>query len=324
MKGGLDRLKEGSRIALGTAKNLLDAPVLVLLYHRVTSLARDPQRLAVSPENFRRQLEWLKSHYRVLRFDEDWRSARRPAVVVTFDDGYADNAREALPIAEEAGVPVTFFISTGSLGSNREFWWDEIERCLDVAPASARHFELPAAAGKRMLPAVTNQDRAALYDVLHPLFKAMPVAARERALEALRGWAKTGEAGRESHRPLAIAELRALAASPWVTIGAHSVNHAPLACLSSEAQREEIETSRDQLQHWIGRPVRVFSYPFGGRADYDRRSVALCRAAGFQKAAINVPASWHRWHGDLEIPRRLVRDWDLPEFQARVQSMFRQ
>jgi peptidoglycan/xylan/chitin deacetylase (PgdA/CDA1 family) len=324
MKGGLDRLKEGSRIALGTAKNLLDAPVLVLLYHRVTSLARDPQRLAVSPGNFRRQLEWLKSRYPVLRFDEDWRSQRRPAVVVTFDDGYADNAREALPIAEDARVPLTFFVSTGNVGSTREFWWDEIERCVGIAPSSARRFALPTGAGEEIFPSVTAQDRAALYAALHRRLKAMSVAAREAALAALRAWAGAGEAGRDSHRPLAIGELQALAASSWATIGAHSVNHAPLARLSPQAQREEIETSRDQLQHWIGRPVRVFSYPFGGRADYDRRSVALCRAAGFQKAAINVPASWHRWHGDLEIPRRLVRDWDLPEFQARVQSMFRQ
>jgi peptidoglycan/xylan/chitin deacetylase (PgdA/CDA1 family) len=324
MRPGADRLKEWLRNAAGSACNLLDAPVLVLLYHRVTSLARDPQRLAVSPENFRRQLEWLKAHYPVLRFDEDWRSARRPAVVVTFDDGYADNAREALPIAEEAGVPVTFFISTGTLGSAREFWWDEIERCLDVAPRGAGHFELPTAQGKRIFPATTNEERAALYEALHPLVKAMAVETRERTLDALRGWAKTGDAGRDSHRPLAIAELRTLAASPRVTIGAHSVNHVPLARLSRERQRDEIETSRSRLEEWIGRPVQSFSYPFGGRADYDRRSVALCRAAGFRKAAANVPGSWHRWHGDFEIPRRLVRDWDAAEFASRIRLMFGQ
>jgi peptidoglycan/xylan/chitin deacetylase (PgdA/CDA1 family) len=319
-----DRLKEWLLVSAGTARNLLDAPVLVLLYHRVTSLSRDPQSLAVKPENFRRQLEWLKSRYAVLRFEDDWRTARRPAVVVTFDDGYADNAREALPIAEEAGVPVTFFVSTGSIGTRHEFWWDEIERCLESAPWTARQLELPVDARARVFPTATPEDRRALYEALHPLLKVMSIASREKALATLRAWATVAECGRESHRPLAVDELRRLAASPWTTIGAHSVNHAPLARLPEAAQREEIETSRTQLEEWTGRPVQVFSYPFGGRLDYDRRSVALCRDAGFKKAAINVPGSWHRWSSDLEIPRRLVRDWDLTEFAARIGRMFRQ
>jgi peptidoglycan/xylan/chitin deacetylase (PgdA/CDA1 family) len=319
-----ERLKEWLRVSAGTARNLLDAPVVVLLYHRVTSLAHDPQGLAVSPENFRSQLEWLKSRYPLLRFEDDWRSARRPAVVVTFDDGYADNMREALPIVEEVGVPVAFFVSTGSIGTRREFWWDEIERCLGSAPWTAGNLELPVGAETRIFASATPEDRGALYQALHPILKAMSVASRERALEALRAWANVPECGRESHRPLAVEELRTLAASSWATIGAHSVNHAPLARLPAEAQRDEIETSRSRLEAWIGRPVPLFSYPFGGRADYDRRTVALCRDAGFRKAAIIVPGSWHRWHSDLEIPRRLVRNWGLPEFAAQIGRMFRQ
>lgn len=320
----LEPLKEGIRVALGGARNFFDAPVLVLLYHRVTTLSRDPQRLAVRPENFRRQMEWLKARCPVLRFDEDWRAARRPAAVVTFDDGYADNAREALPILEAVGVPAAFFVSTGNIGSPREFWWDEIERCIESAPVAARRLELPTEEGSRAFPAATAEERRMLYDRLHPLLKAMPVPPRERALAALRAWAQVDEAGRESHRPLSVAELQALAASPWAAIGAHSISHAPLARLTEQAQRMEIEASRSQLRGWIGRPVELFSYPFGGRSDYDRRAVELCRAAGVRKAASNVQGSWHRWHDELQIPRRLVRDWELPEFTAQIERLFRQ
>jgi peptidoglycan/xylan/chitin deacetylase (PgdA/CDA1 family) len=315
---------DAMRSIVGGGCNLVDPPVLVLLYHRVTTLPRDPQRLAVSPENFHKHLEWLKARFPILRFEDDWRSARRPAVVVTFDDGYADNALEALPILEETGVPATFFISTGNLGTRREFWWDEVERCVEAAPPGAKQFALPLDAGGRVFPTRSSEERSAIYEALHPVFKTLPIAAREGSLAALREWAGLVEEGRDTHRALAVQELRALAASRFVSLGAHAVNHAPLSRLSADAQRSEIDRSRRDIEQLTGNPVRLFAYPFGGTRDYDKRSVELCREAGFAKAAANVQGSWHRWHDDLQIPRRLVRNWDLDTFASRIHRYFRQ
>src|SRR4051794_28319151 len=108
-------------------RNAAAPPVVVLIYHRVTVLADDPQLLAVSPDKFRAQLEILK-RYPILRFEDDWSKVRQPSIVITFDDGYADNHREALPILTEYGLPATFFVTAGAVGSNSEFWWDELER----------------------------------------------------------------------------------------------------------------------------------------------------------------------------------------------------
>src|SRR5262249_44705633 len=55
---------------------------------------------------------------------------RRGTVVVTFDDGYADNATTALPLLERYDVPATCFVTTSAVASSREFWWDELERLL--------------------------------------------------------------------------------------------------------------------------------------------------------------------------------------------------
>jgi peptidoglycan/xylan/chitin deacetylase (PgdA/CDA1 family) len=52
----------------------------------------------------------LKDTVPVVRFEEDWSKIKKPAVAtITFDDGYADNVLEALPIIEEVGVPVHLF-----------------------------------------------------------------------------------------------------------------------------------------------------------------------------------------------------------------------
>ena len=60
------------------------------------------------------------------------------SVAVTFDDGYADNARIALPILREARVPATFFIATSYLDGGR-MWNDTvIEAVRRLAPGDHR------------------------------------------------------------------------------------------------------------------------------------------------------------------------------------------
>src|SRR5437762_2090069 len=78
-----------------------------LLYHRITKLKNDPQLLSVSPENFYEQIKFLKTKFYVLEIEEflhikNSRKENFPknSFVITFDDGYADNYLEALPILE--------------------------------------------------------------------------------------------------------------------------------------------------------------------------------------------------------------------------------
>jgi peptidoglycan/xylan/chitin deacetylase (PgdA/CDA1 family) len=54
----------------------------------------------------------------------------RRGVVVTFDDGYIDNHACAYQILKTFEIPATIFVTTGSIGSKREFWWDDLERIL--------------------------------------------------------------------------------------------------------------------------------------------------------------------------------------------------
>ncbi len=141
-------------------------------------------------------------------------------------------------------------------------------------------------------------------------------------MNQLRDRAQSKEKSGGTHRLMTVEELRLLAASKWVTIGSHTVTHTQLSSLSPEAQREEMVTSKNQLQKWLGREITVFSYPFGGRRHFTKESMQLCREAGFTKAAANFPGQAHRWTDPHRIPRHLVRNWPLEVFSEKLRGFW--
>ncbi len=302
--------------------NMVDAPVILLAYHRVTTLVSDPHQLAVTPENFKEQMQYLKQNCRCVRLDDDWSELREPAVVVTFDDGYADNVHQALPTLEEAGVPATFFICTGALDTSSEFWSDELE-CLVLGDGERpQSFTLQGPGGCRNWSTADRDQRMTLHHVLHALMLRTKPQQRETWLEQLRQWASVGRSARQDYRSMTCAELQTLAASPWVTIGAHGVSHTPLALLAEEEQRQEIFTSKHRLESLTGREVNVFSYPFGGRRQYDSTTRRLCINAGIRRAVTTLPGQARRWTDVLQLPRQLVRNWDKESFAANLERFW--
>src|SRR5690348_2420505 len=58
-------------------------------------------------------------------------------------------------------------------------------------------------------------------------------------------------------------QLKEIAKSPWVEIGAHTMDHVWLKGVSEKTARYEIIQSRKTLQDLLGVPVNSFAYPYG-------------------------------------------------------------
>src|SRR5688572_25156273 len=127
MKNLLDRV-------LRKLKYFFQPKAIVLCYHRIADVAIDPWEIAVSPENFRQQLEVLKKYklFTASQLIEQLqnRSLKKGMVCLSFDDGYRDNYLVARPLLRQYRCPSTFFIPVQYLGQQRQFWWDELQTIL--------------------------------------------------------------------------------------------------------------------------------------------------------------------------------------------------
>jgi peptidoglycan/xylan/chitin deacetylase (PgdA/CDA1 family) len=85
---------------------------VVLCYHSVHPSA---PYASVTPREFEAHLDWLTANCDIVPLEaiRHARPLQRPAVALTFDDGYADNRQHATPSLQQRGLTATFFLTVG-------------------------------------------------------------------------------------------------------------------------------------------------------------------------------------------------------------------
>src|SRR5262245_45298629 len=334
---GLNRWRQAAQ----QLRSRFDCKALILMYHGVAEVGSDPWSLFVTPQHFVEHLEVLRKHARPMRLRRLAQafgnvSLASRSVVVTFDDGYANNLHSARLLLERYDMPATVFLTTGYLGRECEFWWDELDR-LFLQPGtlpetrqlsihgSTYQWELGEAAHYPDAACMEYRNwrawekaptlRHALYASLWQLLQPLPEDERHSLVAELLVWAGAAPVARPTHRSLALQEALALAQGNLVDVGSHTVTHPLFPALSSSLQRGEIQRSKTYLESVLGRPVTSFCYPYGA---YTAETVNLVRDAGFACACSTSPGTVGRGTDRLQLPRVGIEDWDGDELAKRL------
>lgn len=274
----------------------------ILIFHRVYP-ARDPLA-PTEPDvaRFDRLMGFLRRGFNVLPLGEAvtrLRDGTLPpaAACVTFDDGYADNLTLALPVLARHDIPATIFVAPGYLDGGR-MWNDTIIE--SVRGASVAVIDLTDLGLPRVAAGSLDEKRTAIATLL-PLLKYRPLDERTRLAEVIGARAR---ATLPRDLMLTTDQLRALAADPRITIGAHTRLHPILASSMNEPAETEIRGSRQDLESTLQRPVDLFAYP-NGRPDQDYRAahVAMVRAAGFRAAVSTAQGVATASSDPFQLPR---------------------
>ncbi len=299
----------------------------VLLYHRVTDIDTDPQMLCVTPFNFDRQLKLLSEKYKVLTVDEfhlylkNNKKFPRNSILITFDDGYADNYIEALPILEKYNLQALFYIATGTLNTANEFWWDAVERIVLLSESFPDREYMLLGNKKYLIQNLNDSLKLELYNSILANLRIMKSDARDKIIREL-AIIFNSTKQRASHRALTFDELKKMNQSKSAVIGAHTNLHPSLASLSYDEQMEEINLSKRLLEKILESNIIHFSYPFGTAKDYNSNTLSIVNKLGFELAAANYPSLVDKHTHPFQFPRFLVRNWDIITFEYNLKVFF--
>jgi peptidoglycan/xylan/chitin deacetylase (PgdA/CDA1 family) len=260
----------------------------------------------IDAATFERHVALLSSEFNVLPLGDACarlkrRSLPARAACITFDDGYADNERVALPILKCFGVPATFFVSTGFSDGGIMFN-DGVIEAVRGAPAGT--YDL-SRLGMGNYDLNDSASRRGAIDAMLPQIKYRPVGERGELVEGLAATLRATLPTDLMMRPAQIKRLY----DEGMEVGGHTVNHPILAVLDAREARAEVIGGKRRLEEITGAPVTLFAYPNGkpGR-DYGPRDVEIVKEAGFTGAVSTLSGAAGRGSDVFQLPR--FGPWD--------------
>ena len=287
---------------LYTLKRHLQPSAVVLMYHRIAAPESDVWDIAVSAPNFEEHLQLLKKKGNVIPLKEmvaglKSGALKRNSIAITFDDGFVDNFLVARPLLEQYNLPATFFITTGNLGQEKEFWWDELEHLILFAEQLPSSFNatvggelvaLELGTEATLSDALRMQHRqwrafvteppgarAALFLQLWQLLRPMPHIEQQQAMSIIRQWAGLPPTVRQEYKSMTAAQLQQLASNSLFDIGIHTVTHPALAYHSVAYQLNELNNNKLYLEKLLKKETKLMAYPYG---NYNELTLQVAKA----------------------------------------------
>lgn len=240
----------------------------VLTFHRVAwpgkPLPLNPRLVSATPPDFDRQMRHLKQHYRVLSLEvlfehvEKRTPLPKRAVLITFDDAYADLKDYAIPILKKHNLSAVIFVPTAFPGHpERWFWWDQLYFAINQTRHSRIRFK---GVGEFVLSTTASRETAIRQ--IQDTIKTLPHQMAQERLESF--FDELAVPLPDLKSVLDWKELRELKDQGF-HLGPHTRNHPILSQADLPLIENEIKGSLDDLLLFADSAYPVFCAPNGGQ-----------------------------------------------------------
>ena len=255
-------------------------------------------------EKFKRILEYLKKEGYSTNFDDlvnkikNKKKFKPKTFLISFDDGFYNNFKNACPILEKLKIPAIFFYSTDFIENNSLSWIDTIEYLFEKTKKKEvyveefnKTFKIKNKASKIKLLdlirlKVKKNFKINIDDFLTQISKNLKIKIPKHL-------------NTEIDKKLNWHELKKMINNDLFTIGGHSHFHHSLGYLKkNKIYKSQIKKSINLFKNRIGHKLKYYSYPEGQKIDFDRSiinelkryKIVSCPTAiaGYNKANQNL------------------------------------
>lgn len=231
-------------------------------------------------KTFEKHLKFYRRYFNVISledyFEENFEKSRF-TICITFDDGYANNYKYALPLIEKYQIPVTFFI-TGIREAGYDILWNDFLGIVSkYGPPELEYKKVQfvknhvgvyvSSTNGESLPSILRKEGFdAKKEIMEDLYPLVPF--REMRIDKDYWLQMTEE------------QIRELSNSRFATIGSHGYYHNDLAKIPIEDANDEMKLSKIFLEKISGKEVRAIAFPYGSYTENVKQNA---RKIGFTR-----------------------------------------
>jgi peptidoglycan/xylan/chitin deacetylase (PgdA/CDA1 family) len=311
---------------LRAAARLAKPRAIVLGYHSVVENPDETAstvRISLSRAAFESQMSVLARRFNPVTIDQirDFAAEGRPlprrSAAVTFDDGFADNHDEVLPILSRYGIPATFYIMVNAVETGTPPWYVRLNFAFNTTKVPAwKHPEN----GQIFQIASPDGMKAAL-NIAWDLGAARSGARQEQLIQQIEEALQVEPLSARSGLMMNWDQVRALKKAGHI-IGGHTLSHPNLAQISEAEARLEIRGCKERLDEKMGEPIEHFSYPHPAlNPHWSPQTFEITRESGFRSAVLTTPGAVLSGDQPLSL-KRLAAGKDSDQMAWRLESAF--
>jgi len=273
------------------------AVVVVLMYHDICDDDDFTSWLRVKKSSFEFQIRKLLELGHFIRpsdlFQNDALRKHTLNFLMTFDDGFVNNYKLALPILKKFQIPALFFISTEHIQSGEQFWFDRVITPIQIHKITSLDLQHLGLRDYRFFPSEGHRR----WDDIQAFEISRDINADVR----------------NKYRPLTQDEICQMQTSKLCYFGSHSHRHEILTYLTTKDLIMNLVKSKDFLEKLLGHPITHFAYPNG---DTNALVARYCRETGYEYCYLATAAIVKKNTDPMNIPRIPVSGYDS------IQSLF--
>jgi peptidoglycan/xylan/chitin deacetylase (PgdA/CDA1 family) len=312
--------------ALRLAAKVAPRGVAIVMYHSVMdepgSEASTLGGIIHSTRDFRQQMEVVARHFSpvtmhdVLQFVRGDKDLPPRPVVITFDDGYADNYQVASPILKRVGVPAAFYVTVECVEKRKLPW-----------PARARHafltskkMEWTEPQGERW-PLSSPDQRSRAFERALQYCGKLAGDSLEDFVRTLEHELETAPRACGDSLMMTWDEVRGLAREGHI-VGSHTMTHPNMAHVQEEDLKREFVQSKNVLERELAGQVVHFSYPCPVlQPHWAEHTVRASRESGYRTAVTTTGGLVRRNDNPLCL-RRIRPTKDADGLRWNLESKF--
>jgi len=323
------------------ARIRLRRKAVVLMYHRVLSdeeylTCFSMNGIVVTTKTFAKQMKYLARNFHIvspedfLKHMQEKMPFASKTCLVTFDDGWKDNFKNALPTLKENKVPALVFLATGFIDTRNYFWQTRLIRSL----YSLREYlaQNPDQQPDR-LPAMKIDEISSIVHSSDEEFreKVLAFAAsqkkenisliEERIALLNKDIQSEGEEGLGHEDFLDWQEIMEMK-KEGIWFGSHGISHRILPTLEEKEVEKEVSRSKEFIENKLGKDAWAFSYPNG---NCSKAAVNAVQKSGYKLAFTTESGPVTSRDDPYRIKRRnIFEDMtdSIPMFLARVVGLW--